>query len=69
MNRQEIREAIHDLAQTAHMREYVIDQAVDRLDLHQLGELFDDVADHHAILHPPTSRRGRGDDATLRSVR
>jgi hypothetical protein len=57
VNREELSEAIHDLADSPNMRQYVIEHAIARLDLHQLVELFEQVADHHAMLHPPARRR------------
>lgn len=49
--REELTEAIHDLANSPHMRQHALEHAMALLDLHRLGELFDNVADHHAVLH------------------
>lgn len=57
MNREELTEAIHDLADSPHMRQHALEHAMGLLHLEQLGELFDQVADHHALLHPPARRR------------
>lgn len=55
MSREELTEAIHDLADSPHMRQYALDHAMTLLDFHDLNVLFDLVADHHSLLHP----RGR----------
>jgi hypothetical protein len=57
MNREELTEAIHDLADSPHMRQHALEHAMAALDLEELKELFDQVADHHALLHPPARRR------------
>jgi hypothetical protein len=57
MNREELTEAIHDLADSPHMRQHALEHAMAALDLNQLAELFDQVADHHAMLHPAPRRR------------
>lgn len=57
MTREELTEAIHDLADSPHMRQHALEHAMARLDLEALKRLFDDVADHHALLHPPPRRR------------
>jgi hypothetical protein len=50
-NREELSEAIHDLADNAHMRCYALEHAMALLHLEQLHELFDQVADHYDVLH------------------
>lgn len=57
MTREELTEAIHDLAFTAHARQYALEHAMALLDLQQLAKLFDTVADHHAVMYPKP--RGR----------
>lgn len=57
MNREELRDAIQELADSPHMRFYVLELAMLQLDARQLGELFDKVADHHEMLHPRGRRR------------
>lgn len=57
MNREELTEAIHDLADSPHMRQHALEEAMGMLELGKLGELFDRVADHHAMLHPVPRRR------------
>jgi len=48
----ELRDAIHELAHSPHMRSYVLEHAMLMLDLEQLGKLFDRAADHHEMLNP-----------------
>lgn len=55
--REELTEAIHDLADSPHMRQHALEHAMAKLTSQQLGELFDQVADHHAMLHPVPRRR------------
>lgn len=55
--REELTEAIHDMADSPHMRQYALEQAMGMLDLERLKQLFDYVADHHSMLHPPARRR------------
>lgn len=57
MNREELSEAILALADSPHMRQYVIEHAMAELDVRQLGELFDTTVEHHAMLHPVGRRR------------
>jgi hypothetical protein len=60
MNREELSEAIHDLADSPHMRQHVLEHALAYLDLLQLAALFDEVADHHSLLHPVGRRNAGG---------
>jgi hypothetical protein len=55
--REELTEAIHDLADSPHMRQYTLEHAMARLDLGALAELFDIVADHYEMLHPIGRRK------------
>lgn len=57
MNREELTEAIHDLADSPHMRQHALEHAMAKLTSMQLGELFDQVADHYELLHPRGRRR------------
>lgn len=57
MNRDTLHDAILELADSPHMRQYVIEQAMTVIDLHDLHWLFDQVADHHEMLHPRARRR------------
>jgi hypothetical protein len=50
MNREELSEAVHDLASTTHMARYALEHAMAALALEQLKQLFDTVADHHDLL-------------------
>lgn len=55
MNREELSEAVHDLARTPHMSTYALEHAMALLELGKLAELFDTVADHHSLTHPSSS--------------
>lgn len=57
MNRDELYAAILELADSPHMRQHAIERAMWKLDLEQLGELFDETADEHQLLHPAPRRR------------
>lgn len=57
MNREQLREAILDLADSPHMRQFALEHAMDILTSNELGRLFDQVADHHELLHPRGRRR------------
>lgn len=57
MNREQLREGILDLADSPHMRQFALEHALDILTSDELGRLFDQVADHHSVLHPPARRR------------
>lgn len=57
MTREELTEAIHDMADSPHMRQHALEHAMGMLDLEHLAQLFDAVADHHALLHPVARRR------------
>lgn len=57
MNRDQLYEAILDLADSPHMRQHALERAMWKLNLEQLGELFDETADEHQLLHPPARRR------------
>lgn len=50
MNREELSEAVHDLARTPHMSTYALEHAMAALDLEKLIQLFEAVADHHDLL-------------------
>lgn len=50
MDRQELHDAILELADTRHMLEYALGAALLELELGKLGEVFDQVADHHSLL-------------------
>jgi hypothetical protein len=72
MNREELTEAIHDLTDSSHMTTYVLEHAMAMLDLRQLGELFDQVADHHtltggAATRPRTRRQPLSDSSAAES--
>jgi hypothetical protein len=59
MNREELTEAIHDLARTPHMSTYALENAMALLPLQELAELFDAVADHHDVLHVDVAAAAR----------
>lgn len=69
MSREELTEAIHDLADSPHMRQYALEHAMASLDLVQLGELLDTVADHHSVLFPVVRRNAGGGSITPRNPR
>jgi hypothetical protein len=65
MNREELTEAIHDLARSPHMSEYALERAMGALSLFELAELFDAVADHHQLVGGLASVLARGVDVDL----
>jgi hypothetical protein len=65
MNREELTEAIHDLARGQHMSTYALEHAMALLQLNQLGELFDAVADHHSLVENMVRVLDRGVDVDL----
>jgi hypothetical protein len=69
MNREELSEAVHDLADSPHMRQYALEHAMAMLHLEQLKQLFDLVADHHQLLFPVVRRNAGGGSITPRNPR
>lgn len=65
MNREQLTEAVHDLVDSPHMTTYALEHAMGLLDLHQLVELFDSVADHHDVLGRLAGVLRRGVDVEL----
>lgn len=65
MNREELSEAIHDLASTPHMSQYALEHAMAALDLHDLIGLFEAVADHHELVVRLAGQLARGRDVDL----
>lgn len=50
MDREQLHNAIFELADTTHMLEYALGAALLELDLRTLGQVFDQVADHRSLL-------------------
>lgn len=65
MNREELSEAVHDLADSPHMVQYALEHAMGQLALNQLVELFDAVADHHDLVGRMAGVLRRGVDVEL----
>lgn len=57
MNRDELCDAILELADSPHMRQHTLEMAFSELSLEALGRVFDQVADHYDLLHPRGRRR------------
>mgnify|MGYP001613845593 CR=1 FL=1 len=53
MNRENLQDAIFETIGDTHMATYALQAALSRLDLRQLGEVFDQVADHHSLRTDP----------------
>lgn len=69
MNREDLTEAIHDLASTPHMAQYALEHAMAGLELRALAELFDTVADHHELVVDLSRRLAQGVDVDVSRLR
>ena len=69
MNREELSEAILELADTPHMAAYALGNALQRLELLELAAVFDDVADHRDLTTSVARVLERGVDVDLAELR
>lgn len=49
-NREDLTDAILELCNSPHMLEYALSNVLQRLELLQLADAFDHIADHHSLL-------------------